>query len=75
MTYDDCPEIRELYSWTKSIQNKEWNYTINRTDNQKITQAIKNNKSENLISPKSNRYRGKEIFITNYLPNLISNFI
>jgi DNA adenine methylase len=72
LTYDDCPEIREIYSWTKSIQNKEWNYTINRTDDQKITQAIKNNNSENLTSPKGHRYRGKEIFITNYLPTSIS---
>jgi DNA adenine methylase len=55
LTYDNCQEIRELYSWTFAIHDKEWNYTINRTDDQK-----------NGTSKKGERYKGKEVFIVNY---------
>ena len=60
LTYDNALEIRELYSWAE-IHDKEWNYAINRTDDQK-------NKEER----KGTRYKGKEIFIFNYAhtPNL-----
>lgn len=55
ITYDDSPEIRELYAWANDIQEKEWNYTINRTDDQK-----------NGSKRKGSRYKGQEIFIMNY---------
>jgi len=55
LTYDDNPEIRELYAWSTVIVAKEWNYTINRTDDQK-----------NGTKEKGSRYKGKEVFIMNY---------
>lgn len=55
LTYDDGSEIRDLYSWCTSILAKEWNYTINRTDDQK-----------NGTREKGSRYKGKEVFIMNY---------
>ena len=55
LTYDDNPEIRELYAWSTGILAKEWNYTINRTDDQK-----------NGTKQKGSRYKGKEVFIMNY---------
>lgn len=55
LTYDNSPEVRKLYGWADTILEKEWNYTINRTDDQtKKTDA------------KGRRYVGKEIFIMNY---------
>ena len=59
LTYDDCEEIRELYSWTKFIDNKEWNYVISRTDDQK-------NKKQMEDGHFQKRNKGKEIFISNY---------
>ena len=41
------------------IHDKEWNYTINRTDDQKNGKS----KQDNF---KGERYKGKEIFILNY---------
>ncbi|MBP2113391.1 DNA adenine methylase [Paenibacillus silagei] len=29
LTIDDCPEIREMYSWAQIILPREWHYTIN----------------------------------------------
>lgn len=55
LTYDNCPEIRELYAWATTILEKEWNYTINRTDDQR-----------NGTKRKGTRYKGKELFILNY---------
>lgn len=55
LTYDNCPEVRALYCWANQILDKEWNYTINRTDDQ----TGKTNK-------KGKRYTGKEVFIMNY---------
>jgi DNA adenine methylase len=66
LTYDNSPEVHELYSWTKVIHEKEWNYTINRTDDQKLTKAIKDGEAKKAQAQKGNRYKGKEIFITNY---------
>ena len=55
LTYDNHPFIRELYDWTGNLLEKEWNYTINRTDDQtKKTRT------------KGKRYKGKELFIMNY---------
>ncbi len=56
LTYDDSKEIRELYGWAGKPLEKEWNYTLNRTDDQR-----KNGSKE-----KGSRYKGKELFILNY---------
>lgn len=58
ITYDNSSEIRNLYSWANTILDKEWNYTINRTDDQ--------TKDKLKSSEKSTRYKGKEVFIINY---------
>ncbi len=59
ITYDNSEEIRNLYEWALEIHDKEWNYTINRTDDQKNGKS----KQDNF---KGERYKGKEIFILNY---------
>jgi len=56
ITYDNSPEVRELYQWADQVLEKEWNYTINRTDDQKKGAEKK----------KGSRNKGKEIFIINY---------
>lgn len=66
LTYDNCSEIREMYEWAHSINEKEWNYTISRTDDQKLTHSIKNGKVIEEIPKKGSRYMGKEVFIINY---------
>lgn len=58
LTYDDSIEIKNLYSWVNVILKKQWNYTINRTDDQ-------SKKS----SRKGSRYKGHELFIMNYVPS------
>ncbi len=45
----------KLYQWAFHILEKEWNYTINRTDDQTKKTTIK-----------GKRYIGKEVFILNY---------
>jgi len=55
LTYDNSPEILELYKWAPIKLEREWHYTINRTDDQK-----------NGTSIKGARYKGQEIFILNY---------
>jgi DNA adenine methylase len=55
VTYDNTPEIREMYSWMTEMHDKEWNYCIQRTDDQK-----------NGTDKKGERYKGKELFILNY---------
>jgi DNA adenine methylase len=55
LTYDDCYEIHDMYSWTGNLLSKEWNYTLNRTDDQKHNSKRK-----------GTRYKGKELFIMNY---------
>ena len=55
VTYDNTDEIRELYSWATELHDKEWNYCIQRTDDQK-----------NGLKRKGERYKGKELFILNY---------
>ena len=57
ITYDDSLEVRELYTWAEAMHEKEWNYTINRTDDQK-----------NGTGKKGARYKGHELFIVNYDP-------
>lgn len=58
ITYDNTPEIQEMYTWAHDLLEKEWNYTINRTDDQR-----KNGSKET----KGTRYKGKEVFIVNYV--------
>jgi DNA adenine methylase len=55
LTYDNSPEVLKLYDWAKEVHEKEWNYCINRTDDQK-----------NHVQRKGERYKGKEVFILNY---------
>lgn len=55
LTYDNTPEIRNMYNWMTEMHDKEWNYCIQRTDDQK-----------NKTKKKGERYKGKELFILNY---------
>lgn len=55
ITYDNVEEIKELYSWMSEMHDQEWNYCIQRTDDQK-----------NKTDKKGERYKGKELFILNY---------
>ncbi|TAE33255.1 MAG: DNA adenine methylase [Candidatus Kapaibacterium sp.] len=66
LTYDNSPEIRIMYDWANEIHDKEWNYTINRTDDQKLTQDLKNGIITQKKVQKQTRSKGKEIFILNY---------
>ena len=59
ITYDNCPEIREMYNWCSELLDKEWNHTINRTDDQRNGKKLKD-------GFKNQRYKGKDVFITNY---------
>lgn len=59
ITYDNSPQVRELYRWSNHILEKEWNYTINRTDDQ-----------TKKTTDKGKRYMGQEIFILNYDVNV-----
>lgn len=59
LTYDNSPEVLDLYSWATCVLEREWNYTINRTDDQK-----KSNRTKAKI--KGSRYLGREVFILNY---------
>ena len=64
ITYDNSEEVRELYKWAQAKLDKEWNYTISRTDDQTKDAAHKNGKPKE----KRPRYKGKEVFILNYDP-------
>ncbi len=59
ITYDNSPEVRELYVWADEMHDREWNYTISRTDDQK-------NGNGERPKTKGARYKGKEVFIVNY---------
>ena len=59
LTYDNSPEVRDLYSWANQMNEHEWNYVISRTDDQKLNKKLKDGHS-------SPREKGKEIFIFNY---------
>lgn len=64
ITYDNVPEVKELYHWCFEPLEREWNYTINRTDDQKKDND--NKKADKEPKVKGKRNKGKEIFITNY---------
>ncbi len=59
LTYDDHPEVRRLYRWAMDIRGQQWNYTINRTDDQRNGVNMKD-------GFKRARYQGRELFIRNY---------
>jgi len=65
LTYDNTAEVLELYDWALHVQEKEWNYTLNRTDDQ-----TREGKTEE--KNKGSRYKGKEIFIMNYPQNQLA---
>lgn len=57
ITYDNVQPVRELYAWANEMHDEEWNYCIQRTDDQKNPE----NKE------KGKRYKGKELFILNFI--------
>ena len=59
LTYDEHEDVRELYAWANHITDKEWNYTIYRTDDQR-------NGTQKKDGYKNSRYKGREIFVRNY---------
>lgn len=59
LTYDDHPNVHELYSWAGLISPQRWNYTINRTDDQR-------NGLKKEDGFRRGRQQGREIFIRNY---------
>lgn len=59
ITYDNCDEIKELYSFMPNMYDKEWNYCISRTDDQKQGKKLVDGYS-------GTRKQGKELFILNY---------
>lgn len=59
ITYDNCDEIKELYSFMPYMYDKEWNYCISRTDDQKAGKKLAD-------GYKGARDKGKELFILNY---------
>ena len=59
LTYDDHEDVRDLYHRVQYINEREWNYTINRTDNQREDLKLKD-------GFRSTRGKGREVFIRNY---------
>ncbi len=59
LTYDDHPDLRPMYEWVKSVNNRQWNYTINRTDDQRNGTKLKD-------GFRGSRKKGSELFIRNY---------
>jgi len=59
LTYDDHPEVRDKYNWVSEVHNRAWNYTINRTDDQRNGVKLKD-------GFKGTREKGRELFIRNY---------
>ncbi len=59
LTYDDHPEVLSMYKWVESVGNKQWNYTINRTDDQRNGHKLKD-------GFRGVRSKGRELFIRNF---------
>ncbi len=59
ITYDNSPEVKDLYKWCRVLEEQEWQYTISRTDDQKNGKKLANGHS-------SSRSNGREVFIKNY---------
>lgn len=55
VSYDNTPDVIALYNWAQELHYAEWNYCIQRTDDQK-----------NGTDTKGQRYKGKELFILDY---------
>ena len=56
ITYDNVTDVRNLYHWAREMYDKEWNYCIQRTDDQR-----------NHTDVKGKRHKGKELFILNFI--------
>jgi DNA adenine methylase len=63
LTYDNSPEVRALYPWANQVLEKEWNYTIARTDDQ-----------TGRTTDRGTRSMGREIFILNYNQGQVETF-
>ena len=59
LTYDDHNDVRDMYGWASFVNERQWNYTINRTDDQR-------NGVKKKDGFRSGRYKGRELFIRNY---------
>lgn len=59
LTYDDHAEVRAKYEWVTAVHGREWNYTINRTDDQRNGVKLKD-------GFRGSREKGRELFIRNY---------
>jgi DNA adenine methylase len=65
ITYDNCDEIKEMYSRGYKRHDQEWNYCIARTDDQR--RKPDNQQAEAAgAEKKGTRKKGKELFILNY---------
>ena len=61
LTYDTHPAVWAMYSWVGNIVQRQWNYTMNRTDDQR--DRLKAEDGFQGI-----RHKGKELFIRNVWP-------
>ena len=59
LTYDDHEYVRERYAWATQTTTHAWNYTINRTDDQRNGVQLKD-------GFRGSRGKGQELFIRNY---------
>ena len=59
LTYDYHEDIISMYDWCVSIEKKQWNYTIGRTDDQRNGLKLKE-------GFKGNRDKGNELFVKNF---------
>ena len=59
ITYDNSEGVRELYRWCDVMEEREWQYTISRTDDQKNGRNLSDGHT-------SKRDNGRELFIKNY---------
>lgn len=59
LTYDAHEDVRKMYQWVDSVAGKEWNYTINRTDDQRNGVGLRQ-------GFRGERNKGRELFIRNY---------
>lgn len=59
ITYDNCDDIKELYEFMPFFYDKQWNYCISRTDDQKNNKKLED-------GHKGARSKGSELFILNY---------
>ncbi len=59
VTYDNCEEVRALYDWATELHDREWNYVIARTDDQK-------KEAKDKPKEKGSRGKGRELFVVNY---------